>query len=269
MPPFIRGVTLNRTVPIGNVILPSFPAKYPQRSWQAASEQLGKPLNRDGGGMPERHILFVVFPGALFPDPSGPMAAFEISSETVTDQSASYRVTVASTVGGPLRTSAGIEIMTTALAAERKIDTLVVGGGRGVHDATSNPILLSCLSDHSRDIRRLCAGMWTHARQLVRQLRGRCVVLASDNSVAQLGWRHCRPGHAAAIAAGRHSRHTNGRHADGGRSARLRHRHLFERQRRRQWLRKKRRPCAPFSVHRLRICLIGAACSPRPDNARN
>jgi len=106
--------------------------------------------------MPERHIVFVIFPGALLLDLSGPMAAFEISGETATDQSVPYRVTVASTVGGPIRTSAGIEIMSTALAKVSDIDTLVVGGGRGVHDAAGDPRPLNWLSEHSSEIRRLC-----------------------------------------------------------------------------------------------------------------
>lgn len=107
--------------------------------------------------MPKRRIVFVVFPGSLLLDLSGPMAAFEISDETAADKSASYRLTIASTAGGPIRTSAGIEIMSTALAEVSEIDTLVVGGGRGVHDAAEDLQLLTWLSEHSGEIRRLCA----------------------------------------------------------------------------------------------------------------
>lgn len=105
----------------------------------------------------QRHVVFVVFPDALILDLSGPLAAFEISCETAPREAAPYRLTVASVAGGLVRTSSGLEIMTRSLAEVGDVDTLLVVGGPGVHEAAKDPDLVRWLADNAGLTRRLCS----------------------------------------------------------------------------------------------------------------
>jgi transcriptional regulator GlxA family with amidase domain len=107
--------------------------------------------------LPQRHVVFVVFPDALLLDLSGPLAAFELSCETAGRDLAPYRLTVASAAGGLVRTSSGIEIMTRPIQEMTDADTLVVVGGPGVHEAAGQPLLVDWLAAHAGSIRRLCS----------------------------------------------------------------------------------------------------------------
>ncbi len=127
----------------GNDILPSFPATRPVVVME--------------GGLPRRHVVFVVFPDALLLDLSGPLAAFELSCETAGPEDAPYRLTVASVTGGAVRTSSGLVLMTEPLGELHDIDTLVVVGGTGVHAAASDPPLVEWLSAQAGSIRRMCS----------------------------------------------------------------------------------------------------------------
>ena len=104
-----------------------------------------------------RQVVFVIFPDALLLDLSGPLAAFEISCETATDDGPPYRLTVASTQGGLVRTSSGVEIMTRPLADLDEVDTLFVGGGPGVHAAARDAFLAQWLAANADRFRRLCS----------------------------------------------------------------------------------------------------------------
>ncbi len=105
----------------------------------------------------QRHIVFVVFPNALLLDLSGPLAAFELSCETAPRDMAPYRLTVASITGGLVRTSSGLEIMTRPMGEIDDLDTLLVVGGPGVHEAARHPELVGWLADNARRTRRLCS----------------------------------------------------------------------------------------------------------------
>ncbi|WP_439572136.1 GlxA family transcriptional regulator [Phreatobacter sp.] len=104
-----------------------------------------------------RHVVFVVFPDALILDLSGPLAAFELSCESAPRDMAPYRLTVASIAGGLVRTSSGLEIMTRQIHEVDDVDTLVVVGGPGVHEAARQPQLVQWLSDNASRARRLCS----------------------------------------------------------------------------------------------------------------
>ncbi len=104
-----------------------------------------------------RHVVFVVFTDALLLDLSGPLTAFELSCETVPPDSAPYRLTVASITGGLVKTSSGVEIMTRRLSDITDLDTLVVVGGPGVHEASKRPDLVHWLSANACRTRRLCS----------------------------------------------------------------------------------------------------------------
>jgi transcriptional regulator GlxA family with amidase domain len=107
--------------------------------------------------VPQRHVVFVVFPKALLLDLSGPLAAFELSCETAGREPAPYRLTVASATGGLVRTSSGLELMTHPLDGLGEVDTLVVVGGPGVHEAAAERGLLDWLSACATRARRICS----------------------------------------------------------------------------------------------------------------
>jgi transcriptional regulator GlxA family with amidase domain len=105
----------------------------------------------------ERHVVFVVFPNALLLDLSGPLAAFELSCETAPRDNPPYRLTVVSESGGLIKTSSGLEIMTRSISELHDIDTLIVVGGPGFHEAARRARLVNWLTAHAGQIRRLCA----------------------------------------------------------------------------------------------------------------
>lgn len=107
--------------------------------------------------MQQRHVVFVVFPQALLLDLSGPLAVFELSCETPDAGAPPYRLTVASAEGGLVRTSCGLEVMSAPLSDVGAVDTLVIVGGPGVHEAAREPRLLAWLSSQAGGIRRLCS----------------------------------------------------------------------------------------------------------------
>jgi transcriptional regulator GlxA family with amidase domain len=87
----------------------------------------------------ERLVVVVAFEGVQLLDVAGPVQTFASANEIAKDTSgAPYRIVVSSRGGGPLRTSAGLPLLTQPLAAATRktpIDTLILPGGPGVHAA--------------------------------------------------------------------------------------------------------------------------------------
>lgn len=104
-----------------------------------------------------RQIVFVVFPGSLLLDLSGPMGAFEISCEESAADGAPYQLVVASAEGGLVRTSSGLDIVTAPLDACGPVDTLIVVGGPGVHAASTHSQLVAQVQASAGSARRLCS----------------------------------------------------------------------------------------------------------------
>ncbi|MGF3027819.1 GlxA family transcriptional regulator [Methylobacterium aquaticum] len=104
-----------------------------------------------------RDVVFVVFPGALLLDMSGPLGAFEISCEDARGEAGTYGLTVASRDGGLVRMSCGLEIVTQPLKACQGADTLIVVGGPGVHTAAADAVLLHRLRVIAAGARRVCS----------------------------------------------------------------------------------------------------------------
>ena len=105
-----------------------------------------------------RQVVFVVFPGALLLDLSGPLDAFGISGEAARVSDAPpYALTVASMNGGLVRMSSGLDIATSPLDGCEGIDTLVVVGGPGVHAAACDGALAGWLRERAERFRRLCS----------------------------------------------------------------------------------------------------------------
>ena len=83
-----------------------------------------------------RRLVFVLFEDCLLLDFAGPLQAFELACENAEAGRAPYVWQICSLKGGPVRTSSGLEVMTTSLADcdLTDIDTLIVGSsclGRG------------------------------------------------------------------------------------------------------------------------------------------
>jgi len=106
-----------------------------------------------------RSVVFVLFDACLLIDFSGPLQVFEIGCETAEAGSSPYQLIVCSPKGGLVRTSSGVEVMTSSFAeCDRiQIDTLVVGGGPGVQRAAADPDVVGWLRRKAKDVRRICS----------------------------------------------------------------------------------------------------------------
>ena len=104
-----------------------------------------------------RNINFVVFHDALLLDLAGPLQVFEIANETSTARGSGYRISVCSTQGGLVRTSSGLEIKTSAIAALDPADTVVIAGGDGVYAAADDAVLTGWIAKQARSARRICS----------------------------------------------------------------------------------------------------------------
>jgi len=87
-------------------------------------------------------------------DACGPITSFEIASRMAGD---AYRLQLLSARGGPIRSSAGIELATIQPGQAGMIDTLIVVGGNGSRDAMRDPATLAFLRDGVGSVRRLCS----------------------------------------------------------------------------------------------------------------
>lgn len=80
-------------------------------------------INLNGG---EREVAFLIYPGFQIQDLSGPLSAFEVAGAI--DGACLYSHHVVSLSGGVIRSSSGLEVMTTKIRA-KPYDTLIVVGG--------------------------------------------------------------------------------------------------------------------------------------------
>lgn len=106
-----------------------------------------------------RRVVFVLFEDCLLLDFAGPLQAFELACETSEAGRAPYVWQICSLKGGPVKTSSGLVVMTSALADcdRRNIDTLIVGGGPGVHRAAAEPALVDWFRLAAPKARRVCS----------------------------------------------------------------------------------------------------------------
>lgn len=145
-----------------------------------------------------RDIAFLVFPEFQILDLSGPLAAFEIAKEIgVSDP---YCCSVVSLSGGPVMSSAGLEVRSQKIRSS-PYDTLIVVGGK----AFSKPYDLPMVSDHlanaaakgTRRVASVCTGAFllasaglldgrratTHWRQTARLQRNFPKVRVQPNHI--------------------------------------------------------------------------------------
>jgi transcriptional regulator GlxA family with amidase domain len=87
----------------------------------------------------QRLVAVLAFEGVQLLDVAGPVQTFASTNEIAKEAlGASYRIVVVSRRGGPVCTSAGLPLFTLSTAAaigKARIDTLIIPGGPGVHDA--------------------------------------------------------------------------------------------------------------------------------------
>ena len=102
-----------------------------------------------------RTIGLVLYPDFQILDACGPITSFEIAGRMAGD---AYRLTLISATGGPVRSSAGVELATIAPEQADTIDTLIVVGGNGSRDAMRDAAMLAFLRDLAGTVRRLCSG---------------------------------------------------------------------------------------------------------------
>jgi transcriptional regulator GlxA family with amidase domain len=108
----------------------------------------------------EPRIVIVAFPLGQILDVSGPMEVFSTASRFLPIPA--YRTQVVSANGGAMLSTSGMEFLTTAIAdVVGPIDTLVVAGGRDIHEASEDEHLvhhIARLAADSRRVTSVCSG---------------------------------------------------------------------------------------------------------------
>ncbi len=110
--------------------------------------------------MTEPHIVVVAFPFGQILDVSGPLEVFSTASRFLPIPR--YRTEVVSANGGAVLSTSGMEFLTSAIAdVAGPIDTLVVAGGRDIHEASGDEHLvhhIARLASSSRRVTSVCSG---------------------------------------------------------------------------------------------------------------
>ena len=109
-------------------------------------------------------IAVLAFEDAQLLDLAGPAQVFASAAETVGDAAQPpYRVRLVSVAGGPVRTSAGIELVTEPLSAvaPKAVDTVIASGGAGVYRAAESDAAIAWLkacAESARRVTSVCTG---------------------------------------------------------------------------------------------------------------
>ena len=160
-----------------------------------------------------RTIGLFLYPDFQILDACGPITSFEIGGRMGGD---AYRLILLSASGGPVRSSAGVEMTTIATQDAGMIDTLIVVGGNGSRDAMRDAAVLASLRDLAATVRRLCsvcsgafllagAGMLDGRRATTHWRRAGLLARLFPNVIVEPDRIHIRDGHiwtSAGITAG-------------------------------------------------------------------
>jgi len=117
-----------------------------------------------------RLVVVLGFENVQLLDVAGPVQTFASANEMVCgtrgapSHGAPYRIVVVSRRGGAVRSSSGLPVVTQPIAkavGNRRIDTLILPGGAGVHDAAANKKIVDWIRRQvstSRRIASVCTG---------------------------------------------------------------------------------------------------------------
>jgi transcriptional regulator GlxA family with amidase domain len=116
-----------------------------------------------------RTVLFLGFPGMQTLDLVGPLEVFASASLVLgADGRDGYQTVVVSVDGEPVTTSSGLAIATTELPdPQRPVDTLLLPGGTGVHDARADSRVVDWIraaAAQSRRVASVCTGAFLAAQ---------------------------------------------------------------------------------------------------------
>jgi transcriptional regulator GlxA family with amidase domain len=110
----------------------------------------------------QRRVVVVTYPGSQALDVTGPVEVFDTANRLLGETDAGYRIEFVSR-GAPLvRTCSGVVIEAEPLdAGQGPIDTLLIPGGWGLHDALADRTLVSWIgsaAQRSRRVTSVCGG---------------------------------------------------------------------------------------------------------------
>jgi transcriptional regulator GlxA family with amidase domain len=118
----------------------------------------------------QRLVVVLAFEAAQLLDVAGPLQTFASANEIAKDaRGAPYRLAVAARRGGVISTSSGLPLVTVSIAGLRgaPIDTLIVPGGPGVHQALKDSRLVAWVRGQAAGVRRIasvCTGAFLLAQ---------------------------------------------------------------------------------------------------------
>jgi transcriptional regulator GlxA family with amidase domain len=110
-----------------------------------------------------RLIAFVIFPDLQILDATGPLAAFEIAERHTPG---AYALKVVATTPGPVRSSAGAQLIAEPLIEPCDLHTLIVAGGEGSRRSARDEVLLDhvrAVADAGRRVASVCSGAYVLA----------------------------------------------------------------------------------------------------------
>ncbi|MFT3852557.1 MAG: GlxA family transcriptional regulator [Ilumatobacteraceae bacterium] len=114
-----------------------------------------------------RHVVIVAYEGVQPLDVVGPHEVFAGADASAGRRGRQgYRVTVAAAHGPEVRGESGLRLVADPLPHPSTIDTLILPGGDGVHEARRDPVLMAWLRVAAPSVRRLatvCSGTFLGA----------------------------------------------------------------------------------------------------------
>jgi transcriptional regulator GlxA family with amidase domain len=106
-------------------------------------------------------VAVVVFPEFQLLDAAGPISAFDLAGREAPPSP--YRIRVLAADPGPVASSSGVMLVAEPLGTPAGIDTLLVAGGLGAHEAEPHQVLLPWLREAASAARRVasvCTGAY-------------------------------------------------------------------------------------------------------------